>query len=79
MTPTIIDKDTGRELWLGEDCASFIGVSPATWRTYSANGRTPAHVATILGNSRLWDADEVREWHASRPGSPVRNAPGRDA
>ncbi|MDK8845761.1 hypothetical protein QP888_04385 [Corynebacterium sp. MSK297] len=76
MKPTIIDKDTGRELWLGEDCASFIGASPATWRTYSANGRTPGHVATILGNSRLWDAGEVRAGHGLRPGSPVRNSPG---
>ncbi|AKK11780.1 hypothetical protein [Corynebacterium uterequi] len=71
MTPTIIDADTGRVLWLGEDCANHIGVSPATWRNYSANGRTPAYVATILGKTRLWDADEVRQWHANRPGSPI--------
>lgn len=67
MKSTIIDKDTGRELWFGEDCPSLIGVSPATWQTYSANGRTPGHVATILGNSRLWDTGEVWRWHDLAP------------
>lgn len=75
MNPIIIDKDTGRELWTGPDCAAHVGISPATWRNYSANGRTPAYVATILGKTRLWDAEEVKEWHAGRPGSPVPGAP----
>lgn len=55
----VVDKDTGIELWLGEDCASFIAVSPATWLTYSANGRTPGHVVAILGNSRLWGCPQI--------------------
>ena len=77
MTPIIIDQDTGRLLRTGEDCANHIGVTPATWRNYSANNRTPHYVvATILGKTRLWDAEEVRNWHTDRPGSPVRNAPG---
>ncbi|CAB0836399.1 hypothetical protein FRC0505_00721 [Corynebacterium diphtheriae] len=41
MNPGIIDKDTGRELWTGPECADYIGVTPATWRNYSANERTP--------------------------------------
>lgn len=75
MNPIIIDKDTGRELWPGAQCARYIGVTPPTWRNYSANGRTPAFVATLLGNIRLWDAEEVKAWHDSRPGSPVPNHP----
>ncbi|WP_325168464.1 hypothetical protein [Corynebacterium macginleyi] len=47
-------------------------MSYATWRNYSANHRTPEHVATILGRTRLWLAKEVREWHAARPGSPAQ-------
>ncbi|QPK79870.1 hypothetical protein G7Y31_04020 [Corynebacterium lizhenjunii] len=75
MRPIIIDADTGRELWLGEDCAAHIGVTNSTWRGYSSHGRTPAPVATILGKTHLYDAEEVKAWHAARPGSPVRNAP----
>lgn len=70
MQPKIIDADTGDELWTGADCADHIGVSYAAWRNYSANHRTPEQVAMILGRTRLWLADEVREWHANRPGSP---------
>ncbi|MDT9407891.1 hypothetical protein [Corynebacterium rouxii] len=71
MNPGIIDKDTGRELWTGPECADYIGVTPATWRNYSANERTPHYVATILGKTRLWDADEIKNWHTNRPGSPA--------
>ncbi|MCG7232897.1 MULTISPECIES: hypothetical protein [Corynebacterium] len=70
MQPKIIDVDTGDELWTGSDCAAHIGVSYATWRNYSANHRTPEHVATILGRTRLWLAEDIKRWHASRPGSP---------
>lgn len=38
MNPGIIDKDTGRELWTGPECADYIGVTtqptnapPTTW------------------------------------------------
>ncbi|KAB3522884.1 hypothetical protein GC425_04065 [Corynebacterium sp. zg254] len=75
MRPIIMDADTGRELWTGEDCADHVGITPATWRNYSANHRTPAYVATILGKTRLWDAEDVKAWHANRPGSPVKNHP----
>ncbi|MDC7089404.1 hypothetical protein [Corynebacterium pseudodiphtheriticum] len=61
MQPKIIDADTGKELWTGADCADHIGVSYAAWRNYSANHHT-----------RLWLADEVHEWHATRPKSPAQ-------
>ncbi|WP_313770388.1 hypothetical protein [Corynebacterium anserum] len=35
----------------------------------------PNYVATILGKTRLWDAEEVKAWHAQRPGSPIPNHP----
>ena len=56
----ITDADTGRELWFGEQCAEHIGVSPATRHKYSANGRTPAYVATIFVKTWLWDAKEMK-------------------
>lgn len=75
MNPIIIDRDTGRELWTTQNAAEHCGITPATWRNYAANGRTPNSVALILGQTPLWDAEEVKAWHANRPGSPVRNAP----
>ncbi|MCQ9352634.1 hypothetical protein NQ015_06775 [Corynebacterium sp. 153RC1] len=75
MRPIITDKDTGRELWRVKECAAYIGITPATWTNYAANGRTPQKVAHLDNRTPLWDADEVKNWHANRPGSPVRNNP----
>ncbi|OSQ14682.1 helix-turn-helix transcriptional regulator [Corynebacterium diphtheriae] len=75
MHPIITDKDTGRELWRVADCATHVGITPRTWTNYAANHRTPAPVAHLDGRTPLWDAEEVKTWHASRPGSPVKNHP----
>lgn len=75
MTPVIIDKDTGRELWRVADCANHLGVTPSAWRNYNAQGRTPNQVADLGPRTPLWDAEEVATWHANRPGSPVPNHP----
>lgn len=66
MTPIIIDKDTGQELWRSSDCATYCNIVLRTWSHYYSTGRTPQPVAT-LGNLPLWDAHTVKEWHASRP------------
>ncbi len=79
MNPIITDRDTGRELWMATDCANHCGISTATWRSYTRTGNTlgtPTPVAHLNPRLALWDALEVQEWHAARPGSPVRNAPG---
>lgn len=76
----ITDVDTGRELWTVHQCAEHCDITATTWRSYRSRGTlnpSPEPVARLDGRTPLWDADEVREWHASRPGSPVRNSPGR--
>lgn len=75
MTPTIIDADTGRVLWRNIDCASHCGISSGAWTNYVANGRTPKPVAKLDGKTNLFDAEEIKAWHANRPGSPVKNHP----
>ncbi|QCB28933.1 hypothetical protein [Corynebacterium endometrii] len=75
MTPIIVDKDTGRELWRVKDCADHCHIRPSTWTTYTAQGRTPEPVTQLDARTPLWDAEEVRTWHAGRPGSPVPNRP----
>lgn len=80
VIPTIVDKNTGRELWLSADCAVHCGVTPSTWRSYNRTGGTlhpPQPVAHLDGRTPLWDALEVQAWHAARPGSPVPGAPTR--
>lgn len=72
MTPIIIDQDTGRRLWNSTECADYIGVSARTWANYHANKRTPEPVAVWGKSAPLWDAEEVKVWHAHRPGSPIR-------
>lgn len=75
MTPIIIDKDTGNELWRTAECADHCNITPRTWANYYANGRTPQPVAMLDKRSPLWNAEEVRTWQAHRPGSPVPGAP----
>lgn len=72
MRPVITDADTGRELWRGTDCAQHCHVSDATWRSYVRRGMPPDAVTDFGPKVPLWDADEVRTWHANRPGSPGR-------
>lgn len=73
MTPIITDRETGRELWRVKECAEHCGIKPSTWTTYSAQGRTPESVGHFDQRTPLWDAKEVKAWHAARPGSPVKN------
>ncbi|MBE7338087.1 helix-turn-helix transcriptional regulator [Corynebacterium aurimucosum] len=73
MTPIITDRETGRELWRVKECAEHCGIKPSTWTTYSAQGRTPESVGHFDQRTPLWDAEEVKAWHAARPGSPVKN------
>lgn len=75
MTPIITDKDTGRELWRVKDCATHCRIKPSTWTTYTAQGRTPTPAGMLDGKTPLWDAEQVKAWHAARPGSPVPNHP----
>ena len=75
MRPTIIETDTGRELWRVTDCATHVGITPRTWTNYVANHRTPEPVAHLDGRTPLWDAEEIKTWHQNRPGSPVKNHP----
>ena len=71
MHPIIIDEHTGKRLFNSAECAEYIGVSPRTWSNYYANHRTPEPVATWGKSAPLWDAEEVKTWHAARPGSPI--------
>lgn len=74
MNILITDTDTGRELWTTDQCAAHCGVLRTTWSSYARIPSAPKSVASI-GRSPLWDAGEVKAWHAARPGSPVPNAP----
>lgn len=72
MTPIIIDAETRRELWRVNECAGHCDLTPSSWRAYSSKGRTPEAVGSLDAKTPLWDAEAVREWQASRPGSPGR-------
>ncbi|GAA1471777.1 hypothetical protein P4N68_10580 [Corynebacterium felinum] len=75
MKPMIIDADTQRVLWRVDDCAAHCGIVSRTWTSYCSEGRTPKAVAMLGKGSPLWDAEEVKHWHANRSGSPVKNHP----
>ncbi len=78
MTIRITDTTTGRELWTIAQCAAHCGVTASTWRSYSRTGgklSPPEATQHLDGRTPLWDAEEVKAWHAARPGSPVKNAP----
>ena len=72
LTPIITDQATGRVLWRVIDCATYCSIGPRTWANYHTGGRTPQPVAHLDGRTPLWDAEEVKAWHANRPGSPIK-------
>ena len=46
-----------------------IGVAHDTWRSYVSRGNAGApKPVRHVGRTPLWNADEVRQWHAQRPG-----------
>jgi len=66
MRPYIADRDTGRELWTAQQCATHCDVAPATWRSYVNRDQAPASVGQLDARTPLWDAGEVTDWHAKR-------------
>lgn len=75
VKPIVTDEHTGKRLWRGDDCAEYCGISPSTWRRYSSYDLCPQPIGVLGARMPLWDAEEVKAWHAARPGSPVKNSP----
>lgn len=67
---------TGQELWTVSKICEHVGIEKLTWSGYVTRGTAPAP-AYQVERTRLWDAEEVKTWHAQRPGSPVPNSPGK--
>ncbi len=65
MKPTIIDQDTGRELWTASECAEFSGTARGTFTSYAGRGKAPTP-ATKMHGLTLWDSDDIKEWHDGR-------------
>lgn len=55
---------------------ALLGLTYETMRSYSKAGMLPKPDGA-MGRSRWWYAKTMTEWDASRPGSPVGNAPSR--
>ncbi|MBZ8178373.1 hypothetical protein GSS88_11350 [Corynebacterium sp. 3HC-13] len=64
-----IYDDDGVEFWLSEDCAHYCGIGASTWSSYVSRGQAPAPQGHLNRNCALWNVDEVKAWHASRPRS----------
>ncbi|QDZ41910.1 hypothetical protein [Corynebacterium sp. sy039] len=75
MNPQIIDTDTGKLLWVTSQCAEHCGCSNGTFSSYVSRSIAPEPVGHF-NRERLWDAEAVKEWHASRPGRGVRRSQG---
>ena len=58
--------DNGIEYWTVTAITQHIGVAKSTFASYVARGQAP-HPAFQLERTRLWDANEIKQWHASRP------------
>ncbi|MBC3186379.1 hypothetical protein H7347_07300 [Corynebacterium sp. zg-331] len=67
----VADLETGRVYWTATQCADHIGISRATWAAYASRDQCPAPAERFEG-LRLWDASEVRAWHAARPSQQRR-------
>ena len=58
--------DNGIEYWTVTAITQHIGVTKSTFASYVACGQAP-QPAFQLERTRLWDAAEIKQWHASRP------------
>ena len=65
MTPILLDKDSGHELWTAAQCAEFSGTARGTFTSYAGRGRAPKPVAKFQGLT-LWDAEDVKHWNENR-------------
>lgn len=67
---------TDRELWTTTQAAEHCGVKASTFRDYRSKSQlgVPAPVGSQpgRGGQDLYDADEIRAWHANRPGRGAR-------
>lgn len=62
------------ELWTTAQAAAHCGVTPSTFRSYLRRlpGLTPVPNIRSEDGSRLFVPDEVKAWHAKRPGRGTR-------
>ena len=58
--------------WIRSECADHVGVTPSTWSAYVTRHQAPQPIRRI-GATPVWDAEEVRQWHATRPGKAGRH------
>jgi len=64
MRPTLIDLDTGEELWTSVQCAEHLGILRNTWSAYVARHEqtgAPQPVGTF-DRLTVWSAQEVQRW-----------------
>ncbi|MBH0778835.1 hypothetical protein [Nocardia bovistercoris] len=59
------------DMWTAQQCADYVGVKLNTWHGYvsrpALNNPAPQPKDRV-GDTPLWDIDEVKEWQATRPG-----------
>jgi predicted DNA-binding transcriptional regulator AlpA len=60
------------------EVAELLGISTETLSAYVSRGQAPAP-ARRIESTPLWDEEEVRKWHAQRPGRGGRGRPGKRA
>lgn len=67
------ESDIRGELWTVQECASYLSITAATWRSYVARGNAAApRPVRHIGSTPLWSASEVMAWNTSRPGKGGR-------
>lgn len=54
------------EYWGYPEVAKFLEVDVATVRSYRTRGQIPEGIQ--IGGTWIWRADDIRKWHAERPG-----------
>lgn len=62
------------ERWTTKQVAAYLGIEPDTYPRYREEQGAPGPVGREPGRSgqNVYDADEVRAWHANRPGRGAR-------
>jgi len=65
--PTRVDPASlPADWWTAIDCAAYLGITPATWRSYVGRDQAPKPDRTF-GHSNAWRPATVQNWDAQRP------------
>lgn len=65
MNLILTDQNTGDHYWTTAQCANYLGITKATWSSYTSRGQAPKS-AGRFEKLTVWRAKDVTDWSKQR-------------